>query len=338
MKRILINIAVLCLGVWAQSALANVTAEIATEQGYRKLELIGIARGELNYRLEGAPAGVQSSIEIASVRTAIFEVQFDRGAVFEADRAGDWARAAARILQGTSHTLPFLALPENNAIEPVFTAGQYLERAANDRHRQGGEANIAAARRLYEQAFRVLDAVARAEWSYLSEPAILKAASCRAMLGDLENARRILRNAREPDPYDGAYGQYWLTKGRILIEEGDFRAAAAALAKTVIFDSKNGPVFCDALLLLGKCHEQILEYHRARDMYFELARLFPRTEWGLAAVERLRHIMDNELTAEAEETDVTRVFFALDEDIDALVMDLLNRIDEREKKEGMTDE
>lgn len=313
------------------SAHANITAEIRTEQGYRRLELIDISRGELNFRIEGAPSGVQSSIELDSVLTTIFDVEYDRAAVFAADRERNWVRAAGIILRGTSSTLPFLALPENNAIEPVFRAGQYLERAANNQYISGDPEKVEASRRTYEQAYRVLDAVAKADWSYLSEPAKLKAANCQAMLGNMENARRIWRNAREPDPYDGAFGQYWLTRGRMLFQEGQVRDAADAFAKTVIFDSKNGPVFCDALLMLAQCHEQMLEYHRARDVYFELARLFRRTEWGEKAIERLKYIMENELTAEDEPTEAARVFFALEEDMNTLVKELLNEIREEEK-------
>ncbi len=332
MKNIL-KILIACAALFSLSAAhAKITAEIRTEEGYRRLELIDISRGELNFRIEGAPSGVQSSIELDRVLTTIFDVEYDRSAVFAADRERNWVRAAGIILRSTSDTLPFLALPDNNAVEAVFRAGQYLERAANNQYMSGDPEQVEASRRTYEQAYRVLDAVAKAEWSYLSEPATLKAANCQAMLGNMENARRIWRNAREPDPYDGAFGQYWLTKGRMLFQEGRVREAADALAKTVIFDSKNGPVFCDALLMLGQSHEQMLEHHRARDVYFELARLFRRTEWGEKAIARLKYIMENELTAEDEPSEATRVFFALEEDMNALVEELLKDI--REKEEG----
>jgi len=316
----------------AQSLFAEVMAEVQTEKGYRQLMLIKIEEDTLIYRPRNVPKGVEASLALSEIKSANFKFEYDQAKVFEADSERNWVLAARIILEGTMATLPFLALPENNAIESVFQAGQFLERAAHAHERRGEEGDKKKALKLYKQADKILDAVSKAAWSYLSEPAALKAIGCKVALGNLEEAARELRNARIPEPYDGAYGQYWLAKGRLRLAQGDARGACNAVAKTVVFDNKNIAVFPDALLFFGRCHEEITEYHRARDLYYEVARLFTNTEWGHVAIERLEYIMKNGLTADKEKSNIAKVFFGVEEDMNAKSKELLKKIEEQKKK------
>jgi len=333
--RIYMLIAALAVACSA-AALAAVVAEVETEGQFRELKLIGIEDGELAYSAPNAPEGVQAGLDIGQVDSVVFEIEFDQVEVFQAERERKWITAARIILKSTLPTLPFLSLPENNAVEPAFRAGELLESAAHYYYREGGDKTESAAK-IYEQARKVLAAVAKAEWNYLAEPAELKAIGCQVMLGELDEAEKALAEAREPQPYDGAYGQYWLTKGRLLLAKGEARAACNALAKVVVFDSKNVGVFPDALLLFGKSHEELTEYHRARDIYYELGRLFTRTEWGEEGIERLRYIMENDLTADREKSNIAKVFFGIEEDMNAKSNEFLDGIDqdkEKAKEEG----
>ena len=68
----------------------------------------------------------------------------------------------------------------------------------------------------------------------------------------------------------------------------------------------------------------MFDAYRARDVYYELARLFPGTEWQDLATARLRHIMAAGTTTEKEETSIANVFFGLDEDMNAKARELLS--------------
>lgn len=341
MRRLLYILLLGCMAVVFVGELqAAVEAEIETEKGFRDVVLVKIEDGQLFYRLPDAPEGVTAALGVDQIRSATFDMEYDRIAVFEYENRKNWVGAARVILKKALPTLPFLALPGNNAVEPAFAAGQYLERAAHHYRREGGEKREASDK-IYEQAVRVLDSVAAADWNYLAEPAKLKAIGCRVMLGQMTEAERAFEQARRPEPYDGAFGQYWLTRGRLLKVKGEPRAACDALAKTVIFDSKNVGVFADALLLFGNCHEEITEYHRARDIYFELGRLFTGTEWGRAGIERLRYIMDNDLAADREKVNIAKVFFGREEDMNLLAKQFLDELEQkkdRDQQEGNGDD
>lgn len=309
-----------------------VKAEVETEKGYQEMVLKEIEDNSLVYRPPDVERGVEASLPLEDVQAVIFDVQYDTAKVFKADQEHRWASAARTILESTLPALPFLALPDNNAVEPLFQAGKYLERAAHFYERRGEEEDAEKASKLYQQSHKILSGVAKAEWNYLSEPAALKALACKVALGDVETAAREFRSKRVPQPYDGAYGQYWLTKARILLARGEARKACDAVAKTVVFDNKNVNVFPDALLFFGNCHEEITEYHRARDIYYEAARLFPRTEWGNIALQRLEYIMDNGLTADREKSNIAKVFFGIEEDMNAKANELLEKMDKEKQK------
>lgn len=332
-RYILHLIALIMVGFLAAGDLfAEVEAEVETEKGYKKLVLKEIEDGSLVYRPPDVERGVEASLALEEIRSVRFELDYDSTEVFKNEQERQWVKAARGILESTMPTLPFLALPENNAVEPAFRAGQLLERAAHAYERRGDEGDATRAQKLYKQARQVLNAVGRAEWNYLSEPAGLKAVGCKVALGDIDSAEKELKKKREPDPYDGAYGQYWLTKARLLFAQGEVRPACNAVAKTVVFDNKNSMIFSDALLFFGRCHEEMTDFHRARDIYYEVARLFTNTEWGKIAVQRLEYIMDNDLTAEKEKSNIAKVFFGIDEDMNEKSNELLKKIEERKEE------
>ncbi len=84
-------------------------------------------------------------------------------------------------------------------------------------------------------------------------------------------------------------------------------------------------LFPAALLLSADCYAALGEYHRARDVYYEVAMLFPNTDWGEDALEGLRRVMEGKKTAEKEQTALEDVFFNVTEDMNALAEELLKK-------------
>jgi hypothetical protein len=66
------------------------------------------------------------------------------------------------------------------------------------------------------------------------------------------------------------------------------------------------------------------EWYRARDVYYEIAKIFPFTDWSETAVRRLRFIMNGGLTREKEKVEVETVFFGLNEDMNKNVQTLFD--------------
>jgi len=307
------------------AAASEVPAQLLVGDSVREVVLLGMARDQVTYRPVEVERGIQASVPVRDIRETRFEIDFDGGAVFDAVREQRFGHAAALILSAVAPALPYLALPENNAVRPAFEAANYLVRAARQLEAEGGEANREAVQRRYTQALGIFDAVAKADWLYEGELAALRSAECLVLLGRLLEAETRLNQARRPVEDDGAYGVYQLVRARLHFAYREWRDAADALVRVVVFDNKSADVFADALLLYGICHEEMFLVHRARDIYYEVARLFTGTEWGDEALARLGFLMDNDLTAQEEEARIARVFFGIEEDMNEKARALLEK-------------
>ncbi|MDZ4198889.1 MAG: hypothetical protein U1E27_06340, partial [Kiritimatiellia bacterium] len=131
---------------------------------------------------------------------------------------------------------------------------------------------------------------------------------------------------------DGAFGVYALARARLTYARGDSRAALDLLIPSILYENKDVDVFPESLMLSAECYEDILEIHRTRDVYYEIARLFPGTEWAVEARQRLWTIHRNQMTKETEDVDVVAVFFAGKEDMDEVVAEYLDKTEPKVEK------
>jgi hypothetical protein len=111
-----------------------------------------------------------------------------------------------------------------------------------------------------------------------------------------------------------------------------------AAVKSLCFENKDVDTFPDALLISARCYEEMQEWYRARDVYYEVGRLFPKTDWADAAVSRLDFIMKKELTKDKEKLPIENVFFRFHEDMNKLALELLDKSKRTEPEEGVEDE
>lgn len=294
--------------------------------------LLGRTEEDVVYAKPDSPGKLEDVLPVANIRRAAFDVTLDNEAYVEARRNRDDA-ALCRILATTwGPTYPFLNLPGNNAVEPVASlattmmtvAGKTLRTARTDEAR-------AKADRQYEAASSVLVALAEAKnWSPEGGIAAIKYCQCLLARGKVKTAAYHMSEMDEPMPGDAAYGYYWLVKGLLAEAQGDPREALHAAVLSVDFESKNGESFPASLLLSARSYEELEEWYRARDIYYEVAKLFQNTDFGDDALSRLRFIMDERKT-EAPEADQTveNAFFGVAEDMNARCRDLLREVEQK---------
>ena len=297
---------------------AGCRAILIVEGKEQDLYLVRHTGDQLFFHIPNAPANAISGIKFDTIKGAEFAVEIDDTAVFEAIRLRQWKKAATLLLDVVTPCLPFLDLPQNNAADPALDAGLYLMRAAAAAREPDG-AVTPAATALYEQALQIFTQVMRAEWYPGRERARLRAALCQTACGRLDEAGKLIEAARIPEPGDGDYGLHALARATLLFAQGKTMEACNAASRSVAFENKDTQVFPDALLLSARCHEELMDYYRARDIYFEVSRLFAATEWGDQAYAKLSFIMDNKLTAEKEKANIAKVFFGSEEDMDKVV-------------------
>jgi tetratricopeptide (TPR) repeat protein len=307
-------------------------ALILVDEKEMDLFLVKRSGDQLYFRMPNAPANAMSAIKFETVKQADFPFELEDFQIFEATRTRQWKQAAQLIIGKIQPCLPFLDLPKNNAVEPALEAGLYLMHAAAAERNTNG-VPTAAATNLYDQAIQLYQYVAAAEWYPDREQAKLRSAMCQTACGRYAEAAKLIQSARVPEPGDGDYGLYQLAQGGLLFAQGKMLEACNAAARSVAFENKDPQVFPDALLLSARCQEELMDYHRARDIYFEVARLFGATEWGEQAFAKLTFIMDNQLTQEKEKAIIAKVFFGSEEDMEKIVKEFIVKRREQTDKQ-----
>ena len=288
----------------------------------KAMDVVLVGRDRTHLLLAPESTGQHAGRIAASTVAAVdFLLDYDRFEVTRAMARNDWP-TAIRILTGVyTPTYPYLDLPENNAVEGAMDLGTTMMKFARRTKRNAKtDADRALAVQQYEAAYKVFQACAKAGWSSYGTVGMLK--GCRCLLAiDAEKAktaRRRLEELEEPMPGDDAYGHYWLLKAEIAMLGGDVTNTMAAAVKSLCFENKDVETFPDALMLSAECYERLGNFHRARDVYFEVAKLFPGTDWGDDAVLRLEAVLASGKTREKETATAESTFFGLEEDMNAL--------------------
>lgn len=325
--------------LWGASAWADATppaaapapvvaARVTVARVSRNLDLVGRDGAKLLYREAGGPAGAYISMPAEQVESVDFRMTFDDAAYQKAVLARNWAGAAAALMPSVMPLIPYLDLKDNNASEMASACGVAMLKAADS----AGRAKSAEPEKIksaYMDACRVFRALAKGGGYAGADAAQARAAICLVQAGDARGAARELEAVREPEVGDAVYGLYWLAQARIRLAGGDARGAMTAAVKSLTFENKDVDVFPEALLLSARCYEELLEWHRARDVYYETAKLFSGTEWGDAAKQRLGFIMEKGMTQAREASAIESVFFGLNEDMEGHARALLDGTDMR---------
>jgi tetratricopeptide (TPR) repeat protein len=286
--------------------------------------LVGVATGKVAYASLDAPTVAQGVVQTETIERAFFELALDFGELAQAERKRDWVGVYRILNTGLATAMPYLGLPDNNAVDPVMQmAGCMVRIAARGERQATTEEDRARAVKQYEAAYGVFQQLAKAEWSPLGSISVIKGAQCLLKMNKPKTAQFYLDEMPEPMPGDAAHGSYWLTRGLLAAQRGETRVAMDAAILSVDFENKDIETFPDALMLSARCYEELEEWHRARDVYFEVTSLFPNTDWADDAAARLDAVLKGGKTKAKEDSLIENVFFGVNEDIDELSRTLL---------------
>jgi tetratricopeptide (TPR) repeat protein len=312
----------------AQAAGASYTPVTAlVTAGDRAKEITFVGRNDEGVVFTEGESGIGMRRVLAYDRIdeVSFRLKLDHGQWYRYTRQRDWAGLVRYLYPIVRPTLPYLDLENNNAVQPALDLGDaYMRMAAQHLREADTDAAVEQARKQYMTAYAVLKYVEQAAWTHLGQIAALKRVGCLLALEKPVTAGTFFARIEEPMAGDAAYGLYWLVKARLALEKRDYRAGMQAAVRSLCFENKDVDTFPDALLISAQCYEELQQWHRARDVYYEVARIFPKTDWSDLARRRLRFIMDRGLTKDEEVFPIENVFFAFKEDMNQLVRDLLD--------------
>ncbi|MCX7818538.1 MAG: hypothetical protein N2652_04915 [Kiritimatiellae bacterium] len=296
------------------------TRLVKEEKAVREVVLVRRQGPTIFFRLTNSPPGVYSQFTADEFDEAEFRIQIPEQAAYADMVARRWLNAARRLHAAVAPALPFLDLKQNNAFEPTVRAAWCYVRAAQQANRLGGTGQVDAAKWLAEAHRLFAAAGAAAGWHPYGESAAIRAWMCLADIGRLDEAEAGLVRQREPEVGDAAWGVYWLARAQLLYAREQPRGALDAAIRSYLHETKDIETFPDALMLAAQCYEDLNEVHRARDVYYEVARLFPGTDWGDEARIRLKTMMEAGMTAAPEDPNITGIFFGTEENMNEKVL------------------
>jgi hypothetical protein len=290
----------------------------------QRVVLLGRKDGKVVYRFADS-AQMVSSVATAEVTSVRLNLAIDKAAVAKAQRRGDWATAGTILGRALVPALPFLDLKDNNALSSVLRAGTCFLLAAEQKTgcRFDAEARVVAEQE-YLYAYAMFKSAMSAEWSARADAARMLAAISLVGLRRTPEAAELLSGLSEPEVADEDCGLYRLASAEVLNAQGNTAAALEAAVSGLAFADKDIDTFPISLMLSAYCYAKLGDPYRARDVYYEVARLFAGTHWEVAARAALRQIVDTGLTKIPEAVAAKAAFFGTDEDVNAKVAALLD--------------
>jgi hypothetical protein len=285
-----------------------------------KMDVVLVGRTATHLLQAPDASGNNPRLEIAQILGAEFTLDYNRFEVMRALYASDWATAIRLQFKACEPTFAYLDLPNNNAAVEVMELGTTMLRAAA-RSMRGAKSteDRDRAKRQYESALAIFQHCAKVNWSSIGLLGTLKGCRCLIAMDNARSAYYQINSMEEPVAGDAAFGHYWLVQAELHALTNGYQSAMDASVKSLCFENKDVETFPDALLISAHCYEALGEPYRARDVYFEVAKLFPRTDWAATAAERLRKIMASGATRVAESESVEQAFLGISEDMNALV-------------------
>ena len=305
------------------------------------VHIIGYSEDKVFVRPVSERGKVSGEVLLSDIAVTLFELKVDKVALVRAERSRKWGESISLFSPDFERVKDLLHMPDNNALEPCYKMGTQMMSAASRLERKARtQKDIELVAKRYKAAYDVYVKCSKAIWSSRGLQSQLKGCKCLLAMGKPKTCRYYLDRIDEPMPGDAAYGLYWLVQGEVDAKDGDFRTALDASVLSVAFENKDIETFPDALMLSARCYEELREWHRARDVYFEVASIFPNTDWADDAAGRLTFILDEGLTEKKEDSPIENVFFGLDEDINELARELLQRRSEQgmEPESGSTED
>jgi len=300
------------------------------------VSIIGITDTDLEHVVKFK----KHTIPIARIERVNFITKYDPYIVKVMERKQKYSQAAAEVINKLAPALKYISLPENNLVNPLFDAAYlYMKAASVYNDHKSPKYNKEKAQAEYAKAYRVFKKIAQAKWYYGAKLATLNTIFCKIRMHKLDSAIKQFKKVEEPMLGDAAFGLYWLIDAQIKFKNNQLNEALDSAVKSIVFDNKDIQTFPEALLLSACCYEDMLDNYRARDTFYEVAKLFKGTPEGKIAFSSIQFIRDKKLTEQAEDVGLEKIFFDSIEDVNKKVDDYIvivleeRRIAEEKRKE-----
>ncbi len=301
----------------------------------KMMNITGIKKNGLeyieNYRVKKIP--------LEEIQSANFLTDYSLYTIRVMEKKKEYSEAADKIIVDIAPALKYISLPDNNLVNPLFDAAYlYMKQASVYDDKKSPEYNKDKAQKEYAKAYRIFKHITKADWYYGAQLAQLNTIFCDIRMKKTDLAEKQFAEQKEPVLGDAAYGLYWLIDAQLKFHKQKFSEALDSVIKSIVFDTKDIHTFPESLLLSAYCNEDMLDNYRARDIYFEIAKLFRDTPEGEIAYSSIKFFRERKLAEEAENIGLEKIFFDSIEDINKKIDDFIvikkeeNRIEEEKRK------
>lgn len=325
------------LALAARAGAAYVKARVTIGDKTRTVFLAG--REGDTVRIARSPQSqVTVSQKVADITAVRVEVEIDRENYEKVRKEGDLLNAARYLHNALVPHLDYLDLPDNNATGLALQAAVYYMDAAFRESTVGLDPEgVKTMAREIAAAGGLCRKVEAAAWFPHAEYAKYRALLCLLLLGKHEEVARELELASVPDVEDEAYAMFWLTRTYSAYLAEDYPKAMDCSTQALLFETKDLYVFPYALLMNAMCYEKLENWHRARDVYFEVGRLFRGTPPATVALRRVTDIMKTGHTVREEPKRIEQIFFGNQDDMQERVGKYLSTVSDFDPEKDIPD-
>ena len=310
----------------------DVSIRIKSGEKARTVTACGFTKTYIVIKAGSGSSTATTKIDISQIDSAWFtELRLNYGDVAGYTSKKQWKKAFNFMFSALKPYMSYLNLTDNNAIDPTYQMATYLMYECDKNYRFAktpAQKEYVASQ--YEYAYNLYRYLRRADWTYYGLLSELNGIKCLIRMGKLKTAEHKMKAIDKPVAGDISMGIYWLNKSYIAWEQTNYPSAMDAAIMSVDFENKDIDTFPDALLMTAQCYCKLGNWYRARDVYYEIAKIFPDTEWEETALLNLTDIMDKQLTEKKEKLPLENVFFGFSEDMNEQVLELLKA--KKEKK------
>lgn len=303
----------------------GIPARLTAGDETRNVYLVGREDDMVRFKTDPESEAV-AGLPVDRLSDISVRLEYDGAKVYSAARQGEWGDAIRILLPAVRPHLPYLDIPGHEAAPLALQTGVYFLHAGM---RVSGlalaPAPRAKAKKYFVVARRLFRACAKADWWPNAEDADYRALLCSVLLEEATEVEEGFAFAGAPPPDGPGVGAYWLAVAYRDFLRGEFLDAADAAARSAVFEDKDLSTFPYATALGGVCNERIERWYRARDAFFEVARLFPALPPGPVAEQRLVSVIQSGAVQEAEQAATRSVFFQGTDDIRRRIQAFLDR-------------
>jgi hypothetical protein len=260
-------------------------------------DFILLGRTARELRLQPPAGGGQVLLPVDNVAEVRFDLPPAYANVRPAYNAGRWPQVVSILRPIVTPMLPYLDLPNNNAVPLVLVVADSLRRSGD-----------------FSGAYDWLQPLTALPNAAQRQTGLVWSAYCKTLLHQGDNALSLLDKAGELGPGNRLFPLERLVRASVALDKKDYASAIDAAAQSTAFSPIESEWYPQTLYVSAESYRHMAEtsaeeqplstngYRNiATSLYKEIADLFPDSTWAKASRDHVQPVTNATAEASAQE-------------------------------------